>query len=989
MATQFEIDCALMAGRAYQTQSTRTEGNILPVPDGWIESFNRSVFDTTGFEASYFTSTSNSNNIVISFAGTYPGSGADWVNNLALGYLGVLSSQMIQAADYYMEVRAANPNAQIVFTGHSLGGGLASLMAVFFNQPAITFDQAPFANAANLNVATELRAHLIAKYPTQAGLLAPLDSFISSFDFINGGSNDGLVARSSNVTNTNVQGEFLSQPLNVAIPVVIAIATIITANPLLNLVAPTSVHRIGSETFLNHGTPASPTEFGLATNLHSMALLEAFLLSTKDATAGKSLRDVTLKFPDLIKLIFDEKLFGFPTDDAGINEDGSPRKSFIDHLVRHQIGITGNTVEPAVIADEMLNRFTADLWKLAQDGGLTMNDGHIDTSLNNVSKTLIAFAMQMYYEDTANAKDSTKELFTDLTTTGGIQFDMREVSSTFATVADNQAFKLNDAKGYKEFFSLYLNDPGFTFTAEERSLITNLLPYMREWHVQAGTGGMEATDTLGLGSFMLGGATNDNLTGGNKSDLLVGNAGNDSLNGGDGDDILIGGAGQNTLKGEAGNDILIGGTGVDILDGGEGNDQLKGGAGVDVYQFSGTGTNGYGTDVITDSDGQGFITVDNNPLNSGTYKLDNIYKNDALGYTITKVNGGNSVIISKEGDANRIIINDWSEAKNLSLTLTGSAPAAPAATLTGDFKKLIDDHSTADTSDDTYVISSGNYVKDTNGSDGSQPNALDLITGTSGNDVIDGGGGDDYLTGEAGDDYLIGGTDNDLLQGGLGSDTLIGGAGDDSLFAVTKIAQGMVSDVNYVIPANPYTHTQSAGLNWYTGYNNTYENGVPTGFIKTFNGTFVNDYDGDNDVSNYLDGGAGDDFLGGGGGTDYLVGGTGKDEIAGAFGNDIILGGDDNDYLIGDKGFEDSKDGNDIIDGGQGDDILHGNGGDDMLFGGSENDKLWGEKGNDYLDGGVGIDTLYGGMGDDTLIGNDGNDLIAGGMAKGWVVCIR
>ena len=138
---------------------------------------------------------------------------------------------------------------------------------------------------------------------------------------------------------------------------------------------------------------------------------------------------------------------------------------------------------------------------------------------------------------------------------------------------------LNDAKGYKEFFSLYLNDPGFTSTTEERSLMTNLLPTMRDWYVQAGTGGMSATDTNNRGAFMLGGATDDNLTGGNKADLLVGNAGNDSLTGGDGDDVLIGGTGQDNLKGDAGNDILIGGTGVDILDGGEGNDKVQAGDG--------------------------------------------------------------------------------------------------------------------------------------------------------------------------------------------------------------------------------------------------------------------------------------------------------------------------------------------------------------------------------------------------------------------------
>ena len=90
----------------------------------------------------------------------------------------------------------------------------------------------------------------------------------------------------------------------------------------------------------------------------------------------------------------------------------------------------------------------------------------------------------------------------------------------------------------------------------------------------------------------------DTLTGGNKDDHLYGMGGNDSINGGDGNDYIEGNAGQDTLKGEAGNDILIGGVDVDILDGGTGNDQLKGGAGVDVYQFSGT----YGTDVITNTD---------------------------------------------------------------------------------------------------------------------------------------------------------------------------------------------------------------------------------------------------------------------------------------------------------------------------------------------------------------------------------------------------
>src|SRR4051812_42538721 len=46
------------------------------------------------------------------------------------------------------DVMAAYPNAQIQLTGHSLGGGLAEVMAEFFNLPAYVFAPAPFGLAA-------------------------------------------------------------------------------------------------------------------------------------------------------------------------------------------------------------------------------------------------------------------------------------------------------------------------------------------------------------------------------------------------------------------------------------------------------------------------------------------------------------------------------------------------------------------------------------------------------------------------------------------------------------------------------------------------------------------------------------------------------------------------------------------------------------------------------------------------------------------------
>jgi hypothetical protein len=154
----------------------------------------------------------------------------------------------------------------------------------------------------------------------------------------------------------------------------------------------------------------------------------------------------------------------------------------------------------------MVTRFTKDLWKLAQDGGLTMADGPTPAT-NLVSKALIAFAMQMYYEDTANATNRDKELFTPIT--DGLQFDRADVAAS-----------LNDAKGYNDFHFYLVNN----FSAADRQRIEDLLPVLRDWYVQAGASGMNATDTQNRGAFMLGGRGADSLTGSTQADLLVGRA---------------------------------------------------------------------------------------------------------------------------------------------------------------------------------------------------------------------------------------------------------------------------------------------------------------------------------------------------------------------------------------------------------------------------------------------------------------------------------
>ena len=468
---------------------------------------------------------------------------------------------------------------------------------------------------------------------------------------------------------------------------------------------------------------------------------------------------------------------------------------------------------------------------------------------------------------------------------------------------------------------------------------------------------------------------------------------------------------------------------------------IKGGDGVDVYQFSGT----YGTDVITDTDGQGIILIGGDansggtPLQGGKQIGDNRVHRDASDHLYVQVDVNTLVI-----DGNIIIKNYTAGSGALSLTMTGpEADVNPVITRTivGDLKP-IDFDLTAE-GVQTELDELGNIK-----TAGADPNRDDTLYDSAGNDLVQGLGGDDTLLGnKGGDDHFEGGAGqdavlgydgNDVIEGGAGSDVLGGGHGDDRVYANMVrtvedaytvgetqagtgkrgdllddgdgentligdagndiIAGGMGKDIIVGMGGDDNIEGDANGLTILGSWNGftkiwgvtrtvTTQGGV-TLYTRAYNFNLKFDDTsaaGDMDV---IYAGAGKDWVMAGGGNDFVDAGEDNDVVFGGAGNDIILGLAGDDVLTGDSAhphLDASLHGNDYLNGGEGKDVLYGEGGSDYLEGGEGNDSLVGDSQNvpaQYQ----GNDYLDGGNGDDQLSGGGGDDILIGGAGTDTLI---
>ena len=1034
-------DLSLIALRVYSTPWTNPtnrsarnmEINRPAVPKQWKE-LEWHPDEGDGFSYGVYQ---KENEIVISYAGT--NNWIDYISNISIT-AGLGSTQLTKAAIAYVQAQQRYGKS-ITFTGHSLGGGLASVMAVWFNKPAVVFNEAPFETTALNPVVMVSTASAL----TLSGYSIPeLNEFINTYTLTYG-------ARESNVSNYYLEGEILTT-FRSAFPTIVGSGrdNIIKANIK-------SLNGISDKI-----------------TLHSQALLTALIIS-------EPFRQATYVFDGLITLLMNKSFYAHSSElkiedvminfirseqigvakltyfsddlkNLGLNIEGlnvSARQAIIaqgiewyywqskDHAA--QRFFTTNPVQPGLLqyttatgaalpdaknkAAIYLNAWLTPLYNASGEfgGRVDFDQWNVAASGKGVTATAITANKSQIFiggagDDHFTAGDLSDVIFggdgADTLDSGGGNDSLMGGPGADAykfqgawgsdTVIDSDGSGNIDVDGVRLEGGKKVGDQvwankeqGFVFSLVGTGANAMLIIQRdnNPNHIQIkgwknGQLGLTMDDTLAP-------VTTARVYRGDQHGPVTGDPGQEryewqgtqwladgTLQGGvveaDFNDVLVGAAANDRLEGLGGNDALDGREGSDEMLGGPGDDLIGGGA---------------GSDLIQGGDGRDFI-----------FTALNLYLQHRRSPNQKWTPPAGQVVIAG---------STWGvfTTNGIKNTVTG-----------------MDDRLEKDASGDTAYGGRGNdQITGGQGRDylyGDEDN--DNIFGMGGADVLNGGNGADSLNGDGIKDSGFFQTleialhGNDVIDGGAGDDEILGGGGDDVLFggAGSDVIKGDYVQINPTVtaPGNDYIDGGDG--------DDSLIGGSGTDEIK--GGAGADNIDGDDlesvvpgqdHADDRIDGGDGNDGLFGQGGNDFLTGGTGDDVIAGdhpdlsgifhgddvldgGAGNDDMVGDGRNDTLYGDIGddllwgdssnaslagefhgsdYLDGDDGNDQLIGGGRNDTLRGGAGEDTLFGDDEASKIAGEfHGADDLNGGDGKDMLVGGGKDDILYGGAGNDQLEG-----------
>ncbi|MDI1267793.1 MAG: hypothetical protein PSV40_01640 [Polaromonas sp.] len=503
-----EANMVLMAAGSYwdvrqdRFTPTRDESNRAPVPPGWkvltqydmAGSGSNSSTLTDGFSARVYQNISTGE-VVISYAGTEfgfdrPGFYNDFISGNIPSALGWYGRQAYLAADLYQRVKAdATLSDSISFTGHSLGGGLASMMAVWYDRPAYVFAPAPFQRSVDSTqiLGTKILTGVMTLVKARLLLNSGIDAAFSGYNPLTEFS-----TREANVKAWAIKGEVLEDGLTRFAP---GIVDWIESPGRVSL-------------FKDSTTKLSPGD------KHSIDLHAAALLSDKFKTeAGK--------LPTALERLMDKNLYG--GDVLG------NKQVILTKLVRNEVGVRDDSGSQVLLAaNGMLTHFANDLQKL----------GTNIAGLNKAAQdAIIAQGIEWYYWQ-GNDYAGQEFFVNNAAQPGLLQYTTAQgytkTNGDHLTGAQNKALayvnqwrpSIVDAHGevyYPSFGTAY------------------------QWNVAASSAGVattarDATKT----QIFLGQDGADNFTGGDKNDVIFAGGGGDTLNGGAGNDKLYGGTGNDT-----------------------------------------------------------------------------------------------------------------------------------------------------------------------------------------------------------------------------------------------------------------------------------------------------------------------------------------------------------------------------------------------------------------------------------------------------------
>ncbi len=1042
MYSQKTIELARLALYSYDFDQRNRSG----IPPGYRQ-VAKWENPATGFQAYAFLCDAT-NELVVSFTGTRFAEGEpldiDWQTNLvgAAGHPLRFGDerQFADAVEFFQNLMASNiPQAakdNVIFTGHSLGGGMAEFMGVLFDRPALGFAAAPF-QQMTLNEAVLNRA--LAGFPEA---LTHGDSLRAWVDAVTAGGDTAramLDARESRVQTIAIGGEVVTLPMHtgdslfdvmsmmltalgrsgpVGSAAAVVLAAYIASNddlenvaaiaPMLAFLGVPAVSQIAGDalgdldprdlylgdrnySWIDAGEWARSSILGddfsfdvtQFVTQHSMGWHLALMES-------EDLRRAVASIPDMAALVSDADYFG-------VNAYLADAADVLMKIIRNHFGVVSVDGSTSITANDWLTAFAADMVAIADAVAVGSQSSEISG--------LVLLATEYY----ANSPDGS---ITPLLTTvnGGVSVDTSRINTRpgedpvglndylYRDVAE----ALRGISGWRSVLGAAQADPDAT------------------WFVQLGAQGLVTSGTAGRDVFLGGGETDERIESGEGHDLIVTSGGNDILAGGAGDDVLVGGSG------------------------------------LDTYVFR----SGDGVDVIHDADGQGRLLINDVLIAGGESVLTRsgkplwVDRQNNLYFSFNQADEarhiGQLVIYGPGlgGDGNRIVIEDYElvfpafggpVSGSLGLSFTRSPSVSIVAGLQAINPHYGVDFISQTTSANLKEGSSAVLTIAVN-SVADYPRVLQVTMSQAG--LIELLSGDQYVA--------LGGTPFEVvLPAGQTQAVLsVRVAGDidaNSAVQLSVTLPGAEGD-------DPVTHNITMNL----------ESVIESESTSTVTIVGGDDFDSinlvDEEQDHYVDAGAGGANVLGGGGHDTIIGGDSADNLTGGRGDDALYGaahqevddalaanlaagdGDGDGVLpegpvvaedtLSGLGGSDTLIGSglaDLLAGGWGADLLLGDAGDDVLVSGVSvfpfyyansvagfNAEMefrpfaatvageevtylsattvsvmangWGiyvandgsPEGSDRLYGGWGSDALYGGTGDDLLHGGTGDDMLAG-----------